>query len=84
MDADSTGGRTIGAKYSWPMNRSARGGGEGRLEILKFKWGAQPPPVVVVYGIVTANWIGRDRARRGRDRYYTRLVINIRVIGIVR
>lgn len=62
MDADSTGGRTIGAKYSWPMNRSARGGGggEGRLEILKFKWGAQPPPVVVVvYGIVTANWIGR-------------------------
>lgn len=64
MDADSTGGRTIGAKYSWPMNRSARGGGggEGRLEILKFKWGAQPPPVVVVYGIVTANWIGRGGA----------------------
>lgn len=38
---------------------------DGGLEILKFKWGAQPPPpapppaVVVVYGIVTANWIGR-------------------------
>lgn len=45
---------------------------DGRLEILKFKWGAQPPPpapppaVVVVYGIVTANWIGRvARGRRG-------------------